>query len=95
MKLAKYSVIVTIDADLENPPELIPELVEKAEQCDILVASRTKLPRISEKLASGTLGKLLASYRNDEVYGFVFEEVWLDIGSFESYNEANEYFTRL
>jgi len=59
MKLAKYSVIVTIDADLENPPELIPDLVEKAEQCDILVASRAKLPRISEKLASGTLGKLL------------------------------------
>ena len=59
MKLAKYPVIVTIDADFENPPELIPELVEKAEQCDILVASRTKLPRISEKLASGTLGKLL------------------------------------
>ncbi len=59
MKLAKYPVIVTIDADFENPPELIPELVEKAEKCDILVASRTKLPRISEKLASGTLGKLL------------------------------------
>lgn len=59
MKLAKYSVIVTIDADFENPPKLIPELVEKAEKCDILVASRIKLPRISEKLASGTLGKLL------------------------------------
>ena len=59
MNLAKYPVIVTIDADFENPPELIPQLVEKAEQCDILVASRTKLPRISEKLASGTLGKLL------------------------------------
>ena len=39
MKLAKYSVNVTIDADLENPPELIPQLVEKAEYCDILVAS--------------------------------------------------------
>ena len=34
-------------------------------------------------------------YRNDDVYGFVFREPWFDIGSFESYNEANEYFTRL
>jgi glucose-1-phosphate thymidylyltransferase len=34
-------------------------------------------------------------HRNDEVYGFIFEDIWFDIGSFESYNEANEYFTRM
>ena len=33
-------------------------------------------------------------YKNDDVYGFVFGSVWFDIGSFESYNEANEYFCR-
>ena len=33
-------------------------------------------------------------YRNDDVFGFVFTGLWFDIGSFESYNEANEYFTR-
>jgi len=32
--------------------------------------------------------------KNSEVYGFVFEGVWFDIGSFESYHEANEYFSR-
>ena len=59
MKLAKYPVIVTIDADLENNPECIPELVAQIGKFDVVVASRTKIPRFSEKLASKTLGKIL------------------------------------
>ena len=59
MKLAKYPIIVTIDADLENPPEHMPELVELTKEYDVVVASRTEIPRISEKIASKTLGKLL------------------------------------
>jgi len=34
-------------------------------------------------------------YKNDDVYGYVFENVWFDIGSFESYSKANEYFRSL
>ena len=59
MHLAKYPSIITIDADLENNPEHIPELLQQIACFDIVVASRTKLPRISEKLASKTLGKLV------------------------------------
>lgn len=59
MKLAKYPVIVTIDADLENPPENIPKLIEYLTKFDLVVASRIELPRISEKIASKTLGKLV------------------------------------
>jgi len=59
MQLAKYPVIITIDADLENNPEHIPKLMQQIAEFDIVVASRTKLPRISEKIASKTLGKLL------------------------------------
>ena len=59
MRLAKYPTIITIDADLENNPEHIPELIQQIERFDIVVASRTKLPRISEKIASKTLGKLV------------------------------------
>jgi hypothetical protein len=59
MKLAKYPVIVTIDADLENNPGHILKLIQQIAGFDIVVASRTKLPRISEKLASKTLGKLV------------------------------------
>lgn len=59
MRLAKYPIIVTIDADLENNPEHIPELLQQIARFDIVVASRTKLPRISENLASKTLGKIL------------------------------------
>jgi glucose-1-phosphate thymidylyltransferase len=33
-------------------------------------------------------------YKNDDVYGFVFKGVWFDIGSFESYHEADEYFSK-
>ena len=55
MRIARYSVIVTIDSDLENSPDCMPELVSKTDEYDFVVASRTKLPRISEKIASKTL----------------------------------------
>ena len=61
IKRAKYSTVVTIDADLENPPELIPALLKEFVRggYDVLVASRRHLPRISEVLASKTIGKLI------------------------------------
>lgn len=59
MQLAKYPTIITIDADLENDPTHIPNLIQQTAKFDIVVASRTELPRISEKTASKTLGKLI------------------------------------
>ena len=59
MQMAKYPIIITIDADLENNPDRIPELIQKIGEFDIVVACRTKLPRISEKIASKTLGKMM------------------------------------
>ena len=59
MRLAKYPVIITIDSDLENNPKHIPELAKKTAEYDIIVASRTKIPRLSEKIASKTLGELV------------------------------------
>ena len=32
-------------------------------------------------------------YRHDDVYGFVFKGVWFDIGSIDSYEAANKYFS--
>ncbi len=49
---ARGDCIVTIDSDLENPPELIPRLIDMLKTYDFVVASRTIIPRISEKLAS-------------------------------------------
>jgi dolichol-phosphate mannosyltransferase len=59
MQLTKHQIIITMDADLENDPELIPTLTRQAAASDIVVASRTKLPRISERIASKTLGRLI------------------------------------
>jgi dolichol-phosphate mannosyltransferase len=59
MRLAKYPIIVTIDADLENNPAYIPELIKQTDKFDVVVASRTKLPRISEKVCSRILGKIV------------------------------------
>jgi hypothetical protein len=50
-KLAKFPIIVTIDSDLENPPEFIPEVVAKLRDVDVVVASRRVLPRFSERWA--------------------------------------------
>lgn len=33
-------------------------------------------------------------YQHDNVYAFVFSGSWFDIGSFESYDEANQYFSK-
>jgi len=59
MKLAKYPIIVTIDSDLENPPEQIPNLIEKMGALDVVVASRRHLPRFSERWAAKTLGRMV------------------------------------
>jgi dolichol-phosphate mannosyltransferase len=59
MSLAKYPRIVTIDADLENDPVHIPPLVQQTNKFDLVVASRNRLPRISEIVTSKTLGKLV------------------------------------
>ena len=59
MKLARYPVIVTIDADLENSPAHIQKLIQQISKFDVVVASRLNLPRISEKIASKLLGKVL------------------------------------
>jgi dolichol-phosphate mannosyltransferase len=56
-KIAKYPIIVTIDSDLENSPELISALVEKLDVYDVMVASRTVVPRFSERWAAKILGK--------------------------------------
>jgi hypothetical protein len=58
MQLAKYPTIITIDADLENDPAHIPNLIQQTAKFNIVVARHTELPRISE-IASKTLGKLL------------------------------------
>jgi dolichol-phosphate mannosyltransferase len=52
MRVAKYDTIVTIDSDLENDPKWIPVLASNLGDFDILVGSRRKLPRISEKVFS-------------------------------------------
>jgi dolichol-phosphate mannosyltransferase len=59
MRLAKYRNVVTIDADLENDPKYVPQMLEKIQTSDVVNASRTEIPRLSEKVASGTLGRLL------------------------------------
>jgi dolichol-phosphate mannosyltransferase len=74
--------IATIDADLENNPEHIPTLIRQTAKFDIVVASRTKLPRISEKIVSKTLGKLVGvtdtlsnyrAYRGEIVSEFILK----------------------
>ena len=57
---ATYPLIVTIDADLENDPANIPQLLEKlADGYDLVVASRPQLPRWSERLFATTIGRRL------------------------------------
>jgi glycosyltransferase involved in cell wall biosynthesis len=55
---AKYPLVVTIDADLENDSANIPKLLEKlADGYGLVVASRPQLPRWSERLFAATVGR--------------------------------------
>ena len=58
MKLAKYPIIVAIDADLENDPRYIPELIKKIKFWHHRYFTH-KTARISEKIAQKTLGKMM------------------------------------
>jgi dolichol-phosphate mannosyltransferase len=58
MKYTKFPVIVTIDSDLENSPELIPAIVKKLDDFDVVNASRSVVPRFSERWAAKILGKM-------------------------------------
>ncbi len=73
IRAAKYGIVVTLDVDLENPPDLIPSLVREAltRDCDILVACRTWIPRVGERLTSRALSRKLCVrdiYSNFRVY---------------------------
>ncbi len=70
---ARYGLVVTLDVDLENPPSLIPALVEDAlkRDCDVLVACRTEIPRVGERLTARALSSKLCVhdiYSNFRVY---------------------------
>lgn len=64
IKASNYPIVVTLDVDLENPPELIPILVKEFTDkgYDLLIASRPWLPRVSERLASTILGRIIGVY---------------------------------
>ncbi len=73
IEAARYPIVVTLDVDLENPPELIPNLISKLllSDCGVLVACRTAIPRVGERLTSKLLGRHLCVrdvYSNFRVY---------------------------
>ncbi len=35
-----YQAVITIDADLQHPPEFIPKFIEKARQADVIIGNR-------------------------------------------------------
>jgi len=59
IKAARFPTIVTIDADLENDPEQIPLLLDGLKRFDVVVASRDRLPRFSERIFAFVIGKRL------------------------------------
>jgi len=70
---AKYPIVVTLDIDLENPPEMIPTLIQEflIRECGVLVACRTLIPRFSERLSSMLIGRDIGArdvYSNFRVY---------------------------
>jgi dolichol-phosphate mannosyltransferase len=59
IRAARFEMIVTIDADLENDPAQIPRLIDELQGFDIVVARRDRLPRISERMFAFIIGRKL------------------------------------
>ena len=53
--------MVTLDIDLGNQPELIPNMVKAflEKNLDLLIACRTVIPRVTERFASRTIGRVV------------------------------------
>ncbi|MCZ6642958.1 MAG: glycosyltransferase family 2 protein [Gammaproteobacteria bacterium] len=69
-KAAKGEIIVTIDADLQNPPAEIPRLVKALEDCDCVIGWRadrrdTIFKRFASTVANGIRGGLLKDNSHD------------------------------
>ncbi len=69
-RAALAPVIVTLDADLQNDPADIPQLVKALEECDLVSGIRAKredtwLRKISSRLANGTRRRILGDSVTD------------------------------
>lgn len=67
---AKHDVIVMMDADLQYPPEVLPQMIAQLETSDIVVANRksykdSKLRRVMNKTFRHTFGTLLFGLPHD------------------------------
>jgi len=98
---ARLYGVVSIDANdkiinfQEKPSRPLSTLVSTACYAFTKKGVRNILRYLNEGNDPDKMGHFIEwLYRNDDVFGFVFTGLWFDIGSFESYNEANEYFTR-
>lgn len=61
---AKYATVAMIDADLQYPPELLPQMLQNTEFSDIVIANRVTqnvslYRKILSRIYAGVFGKLL------------------------------------
>ena len=80
----------------EKPEEPISTLVSTA--CYLFTRNGVKniLRYLDEGNDPDKIGHFIEwLYKNDDVFGFAIKGYWFDIGSFESYDEANEFLSKL
>ena len=95
--LSRYGITSIDDAgrvlDFEEKPE---QPKSNLVSTGIYAIPRCELSTIHEYLKGGnspdTLGHFISwLHKKSPVHGFVFRNRWFDIGSFETYREANEF----
>lgn len=99
---AKLYGVVAIDGngmiiDFQEKPELPKStLVSTACYAFTRVGVKNIIRYLKEGNEPDKIGHFIEwLYKNDDVFGFVFEGFWFDIGSFESYDNANEFLSKL
>lgn len=95
---AKLYGVISIDQDnkvtyfQEKPDDPRSTLVSTACYAFTQTGTRNVLRYLEEGNNPDEIGHFINwLYKNDEVYGYIFQGMWFDIGSLESYHEADEY----
>lgn len=98
---AKMYGVISIDQDnrvtyfQEKPSEPRSTLISTACYAFTEEGTQNVLRYLEEGNNPDEIGHFIQwLYKNDDVYGYIFQGTWFDIGSLESYHEADEFLSK-